>query len=89
MTELSGAVAVARDRIRARARDPLLQAVPGLADDLHSIGEALAALELGARVLARVYLSERYGYSLSRLEYRYVLDLSGEVSPAYLVELER
>lgn len=89
MNELSGAVAKVRDRLVARARDPLLQTIPGLAADLHSIGEALTALELAARLLARVHLSERYGYSLSQIEYGYLVRLSGEVSPAFLQQRAR
>ena len=84
MIEHLGAVAAVRDRIATRTRDPRLLLVPGLADDLKAIGEAFSALDLNTKVLARIYLSKHYGYTLSTPEYQFLASLAGEVEPAYL-----
>jgi hypothetical protein len=78
MTEQLGAVAAARDRLTARARDPRLVLLPGLADDLMSIGAALASLESTARALARIFLSKHYGYTLSTPEYQFLATIAGD-----------
>lgn len=84
MIEHLGAVAACRDRINTRSRDPRLLLVPGLADDLRLIGEAFGALDLNCKVLARIYLSKHYGYSLSTPEYQFLASLAGEVELGYL-----
>lgn len=86
MIEHLGAVAAVRDRIQKRARDPRLVLVPGLADDLLLIGEAFGSLDISTKVLARIFLSKHYGYSLSTPEYQFLATLAGEVSPVFFVE---
>lgn len=89
MTEQPGAVAIARDRLYARARDPDSSTVPGLADDLVLIGEAFDALDGATRLLARVILSDRYGYALSTPEYQALAALAAEVAPGFYAERVR
>lgn len=86
MIEHLGAVAAVRDRINARARDPRLVVVPGLADDLRMIGEAFGSLDLSTKLLARIFLSKHYGYSLSTPEYQALATLAGEVSLTHFAE---
>lgn len=79
MIEHLGAVAAVRDRIARRAGDKRLVVVPGLADDLHAIGEAFSSLELTSKTLARIYLAKHYGYHLSTPEYQFLATLAGDV----------
>jgi hypothetical protein len=53
-------IAEAQQRLEARANDKRLLLVPGLADDLRLIGEALAQLSSDASLLARVVLQKHY-----------------------------
>jgi hypothetical protein len=89
MTEQPGAVALARDRLYTRARDPASSTVPGLADDLVLIGEAFDALDGATRLLARVILADRYGYALSTPEYQGLASLAAEVAPGFFAERVR
>lgn len=86
MTDHLGAVAAVRHRIATRARDPRLVLVPGLADDLQAIGEAFASLEQDTKLLARVFLSKHYGYSLSKPEYQSLAELAGEGVPGFFLD---
>jgi hypothetical protein len=88
MTEQPGAVALARDRLYERARDPRVVDA-GLADDLRMIGEAFDALDGATRLLARVFLSNRYGYVLSQPEYQALATLAAEVAPGFYAERVR
>lgn len=56
-------------RLRKRAADPRLVLVPGLADDLKSIGEAFTALDYRVQLLARAELARQGNYALSKIDY--------------------
>ena len=60
--------------------------MPGLADDLRTIGEAFAAIDDAQRLLARVFLSYRYSYALTTPEYQALATLAHEVAPGFYAE---
>lgn len=69
-------------RIRKRSSDVRLALLPGLGDDLRSIAEAFADLELRNRALerisktlARATLAKHYGYEIEVADYNDLVEL--------------
>lgn len=65
-------------RINQRTRDPRLVLVPGLADDLRSIGEAFITLTRAVQLLARAELARQGNYPLSKADYHDLVCMAGE-----------
>ena len=76
----STAIAQCCARISKRVQDVRLLVVPGLADDLRSIGEAFGILEQQQRLLARAALCVGTGSDIPRDDFNGLLELSREPS---------
>lgn len=74
------ALTKARKALASRAEDKRLMLVPGLADDLLSIGEALAELERRVGVVAAVVLRKHYwpNVAIPEAQWRALVEMRGE-----------
>ena len=70
------ACALVRERIKTRARDPRLLLVPGLADDLKSIGEAFGELVAAVECLSRVAIAKHFSHELTPHDYKRVREVA-------------
>jgi hypothetical protein len=75
----STAVALACAALNKRASDVRMALVPGLADDLRLIGEALRSLEFGQRSLATSVLAKHFAYEIPKREYNHLVELAREL----------
>jgi len=69
-------IGLLRARISKRARDPRLALVPGLADDLTSIGEAFVLLEHQVELLSAGLLAEHCKYGMPPADWNAIVDLA-------------